>query len=244
MVLPCGSDEVGKYGDVSRKQCAEDEFEGEDELLKSSSVWGGDKGGDSGSECSLILVDIGPLPEAVPRSTVGTAEAGAPRGTRSCVVVPTLPVGILVIALPIGVFAAAVLSIRIFVVAISIRVLLNVRAPAPVVGVLLHSGVIPRLVPIIPGVVVGRGLVIVVTETATVIGGRRRQFATRGELVAIGARLLLVLRLVTTRELAPVQATLDADSEGVWDLCWEFHVHKGWEVKLDSEERYPPIWRS
>lgn len=51
--------------------------------------------------------------------------------------------------------------------------------------------------------------------------------ATCGELVAFNTRLLLVLGLVTTLDLTLIQATLNANSEGIWDLCWEFHACEG-----------------
>jgi len=61
-VFPSGEDEVGPDKDVSGKQHAENELEEEDELLKSLSVDGGDKGRDGGSGGSTILWEIEPLP--------------------------------------------------------------------------------------------------------------------------------------------------------------------------------------
>jgi len=51
----------------------------------------------------------------------------------------------------------------------------------------------------------------------TVVAGS----VTRGELVALNAGLLLVLRLITTLDLALVEAALDTESEGIWYLYWD-----------------------
>jgi len=44
---------------------------------------------------------------------------------------------------------------------------------------------------------------------------------TRGELVALDTGLLLGLRLITTLDLALVEAALDTESEGIWYLYWD-----------------------